>query len=147
MPGVPSIKSPELEQLFRKVERQLPTTLRRSFRNKVVMDAAAGLAASMKPFAPRRTGRLRKSIGRKKYTRWPIQIVGPRIPAGSHGHLLEAGTLLRRTRRGWLRGAVSPMRWFSAALRSAYPKISSAIERKIAKRVNEVFARLARKGR
>ncbi len=147
MPGVPEIKVSELENFFRKVQKQLPPTLRRSFRNKVVSDAAAGLAAAIRPFAPRRTGQLRKSLGRKKYTRWPIQYVGPRIPAGAHGHLLEAGTVVRRTRRGWLRGAAPPMRWFSAALRSAYPKISSAIERKIVNRTNEVFARLARKGR
>ncbi len=146
MPGPARLRDEDVQAFFRRMQRELPVAVRRSFRNKVVQDAAAGLVKALRPHTPRRSGGLRRSIGRRKYTKWPIQFVGPRLPDGAHGHLIEAGTAQRFTRRGAARGAVKATRWFDSAIQSEGGKIISAIDRKIETRANQVMRRIARRG-
>lgn len=95
----------------RELERELfalEDALREHLSRQAIEAGAQMLVPPIREAAPRgRTGNLKKSVGyviRNYEGGVIVAVIGPQVPAGAHGPIVEDGTKRRETSRGFNRG-------------------------------------------
>lgn len=133
----------QIDQLL----KAMPKELNHKVLSAAHADAAKPLVDMEKAMAPvGLTGNLVSSIGVtkesvKKATQIGLVKVGPRSKKGSHGHLIEFGTRLRRTKKGANRGFMLAKPFVQPSFQRTYGQVESRIAGSVAKVLNRTMKR------
>ena len=103
--------------------------------------ASKPLVLAAKASVPKRTGKLMKAIGTMAVPREVAILVGAKKPKGSHGHLLESGTVQRRRKSGGRTGKVKGTKWFESAFNATSNKVYSTIDQEWYESINKLIKR------
>lgn len=129
--------------------KALGPTLERRIIRQALKAGGAQILKRAKQLAPKgKTGNLRRSLAvsrGRRIRKYPhgnlVAILGPSWPLGAHGHLIEKGTRLRKTKDGASRGRMPAQPFMGPAfegrkeraLRVLREKIRQGIKRELAK--------------